>query len=110
MDYAGFQTLAFAQYGIPTQPLQVVREWIEREFWLWDTDNDRVIVPSWDMGYAELADIQTVDQGMRALRDYAQGWEAEGKRAFRRWLANPSPRGRGFYRIALKTYYLCQGE
>jgi hypothetical protein len=107
MSYQAFQTLAFTQYGIPNQILEVVRPWVEKEigtYHNWGKGSS--------LGYAELADIQTVEAGMKMLNEII--WqstlmETPKKTAKERekFLKDAGGRvGKGFYRYALKTYYL----
>ena len=106
MNYNTFITVAFAQ-GIPAEPLRVVQDWVEKEMACYHEAGD-VVVPEWDMGFAELADITTVEQGFKHLKHSCWSWEVEGQRQYKKFLKNPSPEGRGFSRWVLKTYYLCQ--
>lgn len=105
-NYDAFITLAFSQYQIPPQILQVVRPWVEKEcrqgFW---SKQD-------DLGYAELGDIQSIPQAMEKLKEII--WqstlmETPKKTAKERekFLKDAGGRvGKGFYRYALKAYYL----
>ena len=108
MSYQAFQTLAFTQYGIPNQILEVVRPWVEKEI----GDYPYIGHTADSLGYAELSDIQTVEQGMTVLNDIihqATLMETPKKTAKERekFLKTAGGReGKGFYRYALKTYYL----
>ena len=108
MNYNTFITVAFAQ-GLNPEPLRVVQSWVEKEMSDWYDYSDQVeIVPGWDLGFAELANIQTVEQGWSKLKHFDRMWQSEGKRQYNKFVKNPSPEGKGFYRYVLKTYYLCQ--
>lgn len=103
MNYDAFLTTAFAS-GINPEPLRQCRAWVEHEirFHL----HLLRIRPECDLGFAELADIHTVEQGMARLKYLDQCWQLEGKRAYREWCRRPDREGKGIYRIALKTFYL----
>lgn len=108
MSYDAFKTLAFVQYGINPQPLEVVREWVENEIDYHPTFNSRAD----DLGYAELGDIQTIDQAMTQLSVIIKmSSEMETPKQTERELAKfykdaGGRVGKGFYRYALKAYYL----
>ena len=106
MDYNAFITVAFT-HGIPAQPLRAVQSWVEKEIAWHHHAGDR-IMPNWDMGFAELADITTAEQGFQRLKHSCWMWQLEGARKYKKWLKNPDREGKGFYRWVLKTYYLCQ--
>jgi hypothetical protein len=107
MSYDNFKTLAFTQYGINPEPLEVVRDWVEKqigEYHNWGKESS--------LGYAELCDIQTIDDAMAKLKEII--WQStlmETPKQTARELAkfNKDAGGRvgkGFYRYALKAYYL----
>lgn len=108
MDYDSFKTMAFVQYGINPQPLEVVRNWIEEEI----GDYPYMSHNSDSLGFAELTDIQTIDNAMDKLKEII--WMStlmETPKKTARELAkfNKDAGGRvgkGFYRYALKAYYL----
>lgn len=108
MSYDAFKTLAFIQYGINPQPLEVVREWVEKEIGEWAYFNSKED----DLGYAELGDIQTIDQAMTQLSVIIKmSSEMETPKKTERELAKfykdaGGRVGKGFYRYALKAYYL----
>jgi hypothetical protein len=106
MDYNAFITVAFT-HGIPAEPLRVVQTWVEKEMACYHDAGDR-IMPNWDMGFAELGDITTAEQGFQRLKHCCWMWQLEGARKYKKWLKNPDREGKGFYRWVLKTYYLCQ--
>lgn len=102
-NYAHFKTVAFT-YGIDPQVLETVRAWVETEI---NWHEDWPVNAEDDLGYSELADITTLDQGLKKMKQASDMWRAEGKRAYHKWLKDAGGRpGKGFYRIALKTYYL----
>ena len=106
--YREFKTVAFT-YGIPGQILDVVEPWIQQH-----GPFGKSIYKRSDLGYAELQDITTLDQALRhlvQLIDDASQYEtaAKSKRARERFIADAGGRvGRGFYRYALKAFYLFQ--
>jgi hypothetical protein len=106
MSYDAFKTLAFTQYGISPQLLEVVRPWVEKHsragFW---SKSD-------DLGFSELGDIQDIDTAMKQLKEII--WMAtlmetpkKTARALEKFNKDAGGReGKGFYRYALKAYYL----
>ena len=108
MSYDNFKTLAFIQYEIDPQPLEVVRSWVE------DQIGDYPFLGSLEdsLGYAELSDIQDIDTAMNKLKEII--WmstlmETPKKTARELTKFNQTAGGRvgkGFYRYALKAYYL----
>lgn len=104
-NYDAFKTLAFVQYGIPSQVLEVVRPWIEEEHRAYLSSEN--INPNSTLGYAELANIITVEQAMNELKEIIFWQEIEGKRQYNKFIKDAGGRvGKGFYRYALKAYYL----
>ena len=107
--YKEFKTVAFT-YGIPGQILDVVEPWIQR----FGLDTMFEIHPEDDLGYAELRDITSLDQALKHLVQLiadASQYEtaAKSKRARDRFIADAGGRiGKGFYRYALKAFYLFQ--
>lgn len=107
MNYEVFQTMAFTQYKIPNQILETVRPWImeqlKHEDGRWGSRDD--------LGFAELKDIQTVEQGMKEMAEQIWWMSFENKRTYNKFLRDAGGRiGKGFYRIALKTCYLVNME
>ena len=109
--YKEFKTVAFT-YGIPGEILDVVEPWIQQQCREWSIERKDVIVPDWDLGYAELQDITKLDQALKHLLTIiyeATCYEtkAKTKRARNKFIADAGGRvGKGFYRYALKAYYL----
>jgi len=102
-DYNGFITIAFTQYGIPSEILQTVRDWVVEECGegFWGVEDD--------LGFAELADTTTFDQAMKILAEDLKWQQVEGKRSYNKYIKDAGGRvGRGFYRHALKAYYLME--
>ena len=102
-DYDGFITTAFIGYAIPPEILRVVQPWVEQECGegFWGVEDD--------LGFAELANTTTIDQAMRELQVILKMMEVEGKRAYNKILKDAGGRvGKGFYRRALKAYYLME--
>ena len=103
-DYSNFKLLAFSQYGIPPQILDVVESWVKEECseGFWGVEDD--------LGFAELAKITTLDQAMRELQVILKMMKVENnKKTYNKFLADAGGRvGKGFYRKALKAYYLME--
>jgi len=116
-SYDSFKTAAFTGYAIPPQLLETVRPWIEEQFRQWNIDRKERILPAWDLGFAELRDITTKDQAFRTMADIYRmstiDVDALGRsmqsRLQKRFIADAGGRvGKGFYRYALKAFYLFQ--
>ena len=100
-DYDNFKLLAFNQYGIPPQILEVVRPWVEEQC------RHGFYHKEDDLGYAELADITTLDKALKILQEDLKIQKIEGKRNYNKYLKDAGGRvGKGFYRWTLKAYYL----
>jgi hypothetical protein len=100
-NYDGFITTAFIGYAIPPEILRVVQPWVEQECGegTWGVDDD--------FGFAELADTTTFDQAMKILAEDLKWQQVEGKRSYNKYIKDAGGRvGKGFYRRALKAYYL----
>ena len=106
--YKEFKTVAFT-YGIPGQILDVVEPWIQRH-----GPYGKGVHKRSDLGYAELSDITSLDQALKHLvqiinESSMYETEAKSKRARDRFIADAGGRiGKGFYRYALKAFYLFQ--
>jgi len=106
--YKEFKTVAFT-YGIPGQILDVVEPWIQRH-----APFGKSVYKRSDLGYAELSDITSLDQALKHLVQLiadASQYEtaAKSRRARERFIADAGGRvGKGFYRYALKAFYLFQ--
>lgn len=108
MTYDSFKTQAFVQYGIPVEPLEVVRNWVLKEI------GDTIYMghPCDDLGFAELGDVDTIDKAMTELKEII--WrsslmetEKMTARELKKFYKDAGGRiGKGFYRYALKAYYL----
>jgi len=99
--YDNFLTQAFIGYGIPQEILRVVQPWVEKECGtgFWSAEDD--------LGYAELQDITTFDQAMKILVEDLEWQKIDGQRTYNKFLKDAGGRvGKGFYRRALKAYYL----
>jgi hypothetical protein len=115
--YDSFKTAAFTGYALPPELLETVRPWIEREFRQWSIDHAEEILPAWDLGFAELRDITTQDQAFKTLariyRESTLEYDALGRsrvsQAQQKFKRTAGGRvGKGFYRYALKAFYLFQ--
>lgn len=116
-DYDTFKTAAFTGYAIPPELLETVRPWIEEQFRQWGIAEDRRIWPQSDLGFAELRVITTKDQAFRTMAEIYRmstiDVDALGRsmqrRLQKRFIKNAGGRvGKGFYRYALKAFYLFQ--
>ena len=102
-NYDGFITTAFIGYAIPPEILRVVQPWVEQECGegFWGVEDD--------LGFAELANTTTFDQAMRELQVILKIMEVDSKKTYNKFLADAGGRvGKGFYRRALKAYYLME--
>ena len=115
--YDSFKTAAFTGYAIPPELLETVRPWIEREFQQWGIQEDRKIWSKSDLGFAELRDITQLDQAFTTLatiyKESTEEYDSLGrsrvKQAQRKFKRDAGGRiGKGFYRYALKAFYLFQ--
>jgi len=110
-NYETYQLLAFNN-SIPNELMITMRDWVVKEIPDW-SDEDR-ISPTDDLGYAELADIVTVDQAFNAIKEciwMTTQMETEKKteEAKKKFYKDAGGRvGRGVYRYALKGYYLLE--
>ena len=115
-NYEAFQTQAF-NAGIPNQLMLTVKDWVLKEAQDFDLDDDLDINQVWmtptdDLGYAELADITSLEQAfnsikqsilMATLDDTVRKTERNKKKFY----SDAGGRvGKGVYRLALKGYYL----
>jgi hypothetical protein len=108
MSYEAFQVLAFTQYGIPNQILEVVRPWVEKEIGDYPYSGHTAD----NLGYSELGDIQSIDDAMDKLKEII--WQStmmetpkKTAKERKKFLEDAGGRiGKGFYRYALKAYYL----
>lgn len=111
-SYVKFKRIA-REYGVKTEPLNVVRPWVLDNCswagWMW---LDKLYSVENDLGYAELADIQTIPDAMNALKECylnctTMETERKTKKAQEKFNMDAGGRvGHGFYRYALKAYYL----
>jgi len=99
-QYDNFITQAFVGYAIPPEILRVVQPWVEDNCSDFGSAED-------DLGFAELAKITSLSQGMQILQQDLKWQRAEGNRKYQQYLKDAGGRpGKGFYRYALKAYYL----
>jgi len=106
-SYIKFKQIA-REYGINTEALNVVRPWV--------LDNCSAAGKDYsvenDLGYAELGDIQTIPDAMNALKECywnctTMETQRKTKKAQEKFNMDAGGRvGHGFYRYALKAYYL----
>jgi len=99
--YDNFITQAFIGYAIPQEILRVVQPWVEQECGegFWNVEDD--------LGYAELQNITSFDQAMRLMAETLNFIRLDGNRTYNKFLKDAGGRvGKGFYRTALKAYYL----
>lgn len=112
-NYDAFQTQAF-NAGIPNELMLTVRQWVESHHTVKTYDeHDR----AWfgvgnDLGYAELADIVTLEGAFDKIKEHIlmgtlMETDAKTERAKKKFYKDAGGRvGKGVYRIALKGYYL----
>jgi len=114
-NYNGYITAAFTA-GIPAELMNTMRPWIEKHYAVdYDADYpDESIEVSSDLGYAELADITTVEQAFDRIKTAIkmateEDTIAKTKKAKIKFYKDAGGRvGKGVYRLALKGYYLCK--
>ena len=109
-NYDAFQTQCFAA-GIPNELLVTVRPWVETHYAV-ERFEDEEIWPQSDCGYAELADITTLDEAFKRIKSSIR-WAtmddtpAKSRRRYREYCKDAGGRvGKGVYRLILKAYYL----
>ena len=108
-NYDAFQTQAF-NAGIPNELMLTVRDWVETHYKV--KGGGRIVSPTDDIGYAELADITTIEQAFDKIKESIQSatlyeTKAKTERAKKKFYKDAGGRvGKGVYRIALKGYYL----
>ena len=116
-DYDTFKTAAFTGYAIPPELLETVRPWILEQFRQWGIDRKDTLNPAWDLGFAELAHLRDKHTAFTTLariyKESTMEFDALGrsriKQAQRKFKADAGGRiGKGFYRYALKAFYLFQ--
>ena len=116
-DYGTFKTAAFTGYSIPPQLLETVEPWILEQFRQWNIDRKDTFSPAWDLGFAELRDLQDKHTAFTTLariyRDSTLDFDSLGrsriKQSQKKFKADAGGRvGKGFYRYALKAFYLFQ--
>jgi len=115
--YDSFKTAAFTGYAIPPELLETVRPWIQEQFRQWNLDHRDEFNPEMDLGFAELGGIQDKHTAFTTLatiyRDSTCDFDALGRsrirQAQRKFKRDAGGRvGKGFYRYALKAFYLFQ--
>jgi hypothetical protein len=112
MDFDSFKLLCFTQ-GIDTDIIEATRPFINEHDL--ELDNDRPPMPASTLGYAELADIITVEQGVSEIKhsirmstcDYDNLGRNISKLRTKQLINSPS---KGLCRVVLKAFYLCGGE
>ena len=109
-NYDAFQTQCFTA-GIPNELLVTVRPWVETHYTV-ERFEDEKIWPQSDCGYAELADITTLDQAFKRIKTAihmatVDETAAKTSRRYRAYCKDAGGRvGKGVYRLILKAYYL----
>jgi len=115
MTYDAFVLHAFTNYGISNELLNTVRPWVEKEIREWGVERPKKVMPnmpSFDLGFSELQDIVTIEQGMEKIKEYIwMSTEMETpkktEKAKQKFYKDAGGRvGKGIYRVVLKTYYL----
>lgn len=115
--YDSFKTAAFTGYAIPPELLETVRPWILEQFRQWGIDRKDTFNPAWDLGFAELQDLQDKHTAFKKLAwiykestlDFDSLGRSRIKQSQRKFKRDAGGRiGKGFYRYALKAFYLFQ--
>ena len=115
-NYEAFQTQAF-NAGIPNQIMLTVKDWVLKEAHDFDLDDDLDINQVWmtptnDLGYAELADITSLEQALNSIKQSIlmatlDDTVRKTERNKKKFYSDAGGRvGKGVYRLALKGYYL----
>ena len=115
-NYEAFQTQAF-NAGIPNQIMLTVKDWVLKEardlhFDLDDVSEREWMIPTNDLGYAELADITTLEQALNSIKQSIlmatlDDTVRKTERNKKKFYSDAGGRvGKGVYRLALKGYYL----
>jgi hypothetical protein len=115
MDYAGFITYCFTQ-GINPEIIRACKTKVMQDdyvFTKWGNKEGRIL-PTATLGYAELRDIDTVEKGIKQIKesirmsidDYDTMGRSKEKVLVKRLIKNPH---KGLIRCVLKTYYLLNG-
>ena len=108
-NYDAFQTQAF-NAGIPNELMLTVKDWVETHHTV--KGGGRSVSPTDDLGYAELADITTLQEAFDKIKQHIQmatlyETPAKTERAKKKYYKDAGGRvGKDVYRIALKGYYL----
>ena len=111
-QYDSFVTYAFTQHQIPSSLLHRVRAWVESEMPCSQGNCSRIHSKNRDLGYAELGDITVLTEAMAQLQacitmSTVQETDRKTERARAQYIQDAGGReGKGFYRYALKAYYL----
>jgi|DEB0MinimDraft_6_1074348.scaffolds.fasta_scaffold89429_1 hypothetical protein len=113
-NYNAFQTQAF-NAGIPNELMLTIKDWVlqqARDYHLDDNEDREWMTPTCDLGYAELADITTLQGAFDKIKQHIlmatlEDTDAKTERAKQKFYKDAGGRvGKGVYRIALKGYYL----
>lgn len=108
-NYNGYVTAAFTA-GIPAELMNTIRPWVENHYAVQYPDEEIGVTN--DLGYAELADITTVEEAFNRIKTSIkmateEDTIAKTKRARNKFFKDAGGRvGKGVYRLALKGYYL----
>jgi len=111
-QYDSFITYAFTQHQIPASLLHRVRSWVLSEMPCEDGDCSRIHSAHRDLGYAELGDITVLTEAMAQLNNCIvmntlHDTDRKTQQARAQYIQDAGGReGKGFYRYALKAYYL----
>ena len=113
-NYDAYITQAF-NAGIPNELMLTVKDWILENSNSWNMSDNFFAQephPESDLGYAELADITTIEQAFNKIKESIQSatlyeTKAKTESAKKKYYKDAGGRvGKGVYRIALKGYYL----
>jgi len=112
MDFGDFKTICFMQ-GIDPKLIDACQDFINQHDYM--LIKDRTIHPETSLGYAECADITTLEQGLSEIKqsimmstiDYDSRGRSLEKIRMKQLIQNPN---KAFKRIVLKTFYLANGS
>ena len=119
MNYDNFVLYCFNE-GINIDIIKAYRQAVMKDAgWCLDRPIDNRY-PTFDMGHAELANITTVEQGIKDIKDGIKmgtmDWDSRGRSREKVLIkqiiknANKFPENKYFTRRIAKTYYLLNGE
>lgn len=114
MDYDSFKVVCFAN-DIDPELIEACREFVTGREHTHIFERPRLDRANSDLGYAELADIDTTAKGINEIKqsiwmtttDYDSKGRSLEKKLMKKLIANPN---KHMKRIVLKTYFLFEGK